>query len=295
MEKSTNTIDSESKVWFVTGTSSGFGRSLVEELIERGQRVVATARDPDTLADLVRRAPERVLALKLDVTQVQEIHCAVAAAVKRFGAIDVLINNAGYSVVGALEETNEVELRAVFEPMFFGAIAVTRAVLPQMRERRTGTIVQITSVGGVVTAPGFGPYCAAKHALEAVSEALAAEVLPFGIRVLIVEPGAFRTRLFGSAFRSMPRLAAYEETVGATRAYVENEAGSQAGDPAKAARAIVAAVEAGAPNLRLPLGADAVSAIRAKLAQVASDVDSTERVALTAFCTLLVKPLHSES
>jgi len=279
-----NTQQAASKVWFVTGTSSGFGRSIVEELIERGDRVVATARDPRTLTDLVARAPERVLALQLDVTKPEEIRSAVASAVERFGAIDVLVNNAGYSVVGALEETSEVELRAVFEPMFFGAVAMTQAVLPQMRERRSGTIVQITSVGGVVTAPGFGPYCAAKHALEAVSEALAAEIAPFGVRVLIVEPGAFRTRLFGSAFRAMPTLPAYAESVGATRAYVEKEAGGQAGDPAKAARAILDAVGAGAPNLRLPLGADAVSAIRAKLAQVTNDVNSTEGVALaTAF------------
>lgn len=279
-----NTQDSHGKVWFVTGTSSGFGRSIVEELIERGERVVATARDPRALADLVERAPERVLALQLDVTKPQEIQSAVSAAINHFGVVDVLVNNAGYSVVGALEETSEAELRAVFEPMFFGAVATTQALLPQMRERRSGTIVQITSVGGVVTAPGFGPYCAAKHALEAVSEALAAEVAPFGVRVLIVEPGAFRTRLFGSAFRTMPALPAYAKTVGATRAYAEKEAGAQAGDPTKAARAIIEAVDAGAPNLRLPLGADAVTAIRAKLAQVTNDVNSTERVALsTAF------------
>jgi NAD(P)-dependent dehydrogenase (short-subunit alcohol dehydrogenase family) len=279
-----NTQQSPSKVWFVTGTSSGFGRSIVEALIERGDRVVATARDPRALADLVARAPERVAALQLDVTKPEEIRSAVASALERFGAIDVLVNNAGFSVVGALEETSEVELRAVFEPMFFGAVAMTQALLPHLRERRSGTIVQITSVGGVVTAPGFGPYCAAKHALEAVSEALAAELAPYGVRVLIVEPGAFRTRLFGSAFRAMPALPAYAETVGATRAYVEKEAGTQAGDPAKAARAIIEAVDAGAPNLRLPLGADAVSAIRAKLAQVTNDVNSTEQVALaTAF------------
>jgi NAD(P)-dependent dehydrogenase (short-subunit alcohol dehydrogenase family) len=277
-------MTTQSKVWFVTGTSSGFGRSLVEELIDRGERVVATARDPRSLADLVARAPERVLSLQLDVTKSEEQQSAVAAAVARFGAIDVLVNNAGYSVVGALEETSEAELRALFEPMFFGAVAMTQAVLPQMRERRSGTIVQITSVGGLTTAPGFGPYCAAKHALEAVSEALAGELAPFGMRVLIVEPGAFRTRLFGSAFRTMPPLPAYAETVGATRAYAEQQAGAQAGDPAKAARAIVDAVDAGAPNLRLPLGADAVFAIRTKLARVTKDVNSTERVAVaTAF------------
>ena len=168
--------------------------------------------------------------------------------------------------------------------MFFGAVAMTQAVLPAMRERRSGTIVQITSVGGLITAPGFGPYCAVKHALEGLSEALAAELAPFGVRVLIVEPGAFRTRLFGSAFRSMPALDAYKESVGPTRAFAEQSEGKQPGDPVKAARAIIDTVNAGSPTLRLPLGADAVQNIRAKLAQVAADVDSTEAVAnATAF------------
>jgi len=268
-----------SKIWFITGTSSGFGRSLAEELITRGERVVATARDPRTLNDLVALAPERVLAVPLDVTRATEIESALKAAQERFGAIDVLVNNAGYSVVGAVEETSEAELRAAFEPMFFGAVALTRAVLPAMRERRTGTIVQITSVGGLTTAPGFGAYCAVKHALEALSESLSAEVAPFGMRVLIVEPGAFRTRLFGSAFRALPALDAYQSSVGPLRAFAEQSEGKQPGDPVKAARAIIDAVNAGAPNLRLPLGADAVQNIRAKLAQVTSDVDQTESVA----------------
>lgn len=267
------------KVWFITGTSSGFGRSLAEALIARGQRVVATARDPNTLADLVARAPDRVLALRLDVTRPEEGQRALGQALDRFGAVDVLINNAGYSVVGALEETSDAELRALFEPMFFGAVGLTRAVLPHMRERGSGSIVQITSVGGLVTSPGFGPYCAAKHALEAVSESLAAEVAPFGIRVLVVEPGAFRTRLFGPAFRALPAMDIYASTVGAMRAYASQNDGAQGGDPEKAARAIIEAVEAGSLQLRLPLGADAVQAIRAKLSAVAADVDATEAVA----------------
>ena len=277
-------MTSQSKVWLVTGTSSGFGRNIVEEAIARGDRVVATARDSRALDDLVKRAPERVSALRLDVTKPDEIQNVVRAAYERFGAIDVLVNNAGYSIVGAVEETSDAELRSALETMFFGAAALTRAVLPQMRERRSGTIVQITSVGGLITAPGFGPYCAAKHALEGLSEALAAEVAPFGIRVLIVEPGAFRTSLFGSAFRSMPELGAYAETVGPTRKYAAESAGQQPGDPVKAARAIVDAVAAGAACLRLPLGADAVTSIRAKLARVTADVDHTEAVAAaTAF------------
>ncbi|MDB4956931.1 MAG: Dehydrogenase [Myxococcales bacterium] len=273
-------MSTQGKVWFVTGASSGFGRCIVEEGIARGERVVATARDPRTLEDLVARAPDRVHAVRLDVTKPAEIQSAVASALQRFGTVDVLVNNAGFSVVGAIEETSDEDLRATFEPMFFGAVAMTRALLPHMRERRSGTIVQITSVGGLITAPGFGAYCAAKHALEALSEAMAAELAPFGVRVLIVEPGAFRTRLFGSAFRTMPAMDAYASTVGPTRAYAAHSDGTQAGDPAKAAKAIADAVTAGAPSLLLPLGADAVKSIREKLAQVAADVDRTERVAV---------------
>jgi NAD(P)-dependent dehydrogenase (short-subunit alcohol dehydrogenase family) len=272
-------MTTQNKVWLVTGSSSGFGRHIVEQVIARGDRVVATARDPHALAELVARAPERVLALRLDVTKRAEVQSAVQAAYERFGAIDVLVNNAGFSIVGAVEETSEAELRATLETMFFGAAALTSAVLPRMRERKSGTIVQITSVGGLITAPGFGAYCAAKHALEGLSEALAAEVEPFGIRILIVEPGAFRTSLFGSAFRSMPAMPAYAASVGGTRKYAEESAGKQPGDPEKAARAIVDAVTAGAPTLRLPLGADAVQSIRDKLARVSADVDRTEAIA----------------
>jgi NAD(P)-dependent dehydrogenase (short-subunit alcohol dehydrogenase family) len=272
-------MSSFTKVWFITGTSSGFGRSLAEEALRRGERVVATARDPKGLDELVALAPERVHAVRLDVTQAAQVQSAIDEALRRFGRIDVVVNNAGFSIVGAVEETGEADLRATLETMFFGPAALTRAVLPQLRKQGSGTIVQITSVGGLITAPGFGAYCAAKHALEALSESLAAEVAPFGIRVLIVEPGAFRTRLFGSAFRTMPAMDIYSGTVGPTRAYAANSGGIQPGDPAKAARAIVDAVYSGAPNLRLPLGADAVKGIRDKLARVTADVDRTEKVA----------------
>jgi NAD(P)-dependent dehydrogenase (short-subunit alcohol dehydrogenase family) len=268
------------QVWLITGTSSGFGRAIAEDVLARGGRVVATARDPKTLDELVARAPDRVHAVKLDVTRPADVEAAVRAAGDRFGDVDVLVNNAGFSIVGALEETNDEHLRATMETMFFGAVAMTRAVLRGMRERRRGTIVQISSIGGFITAPGFGAYCAAKHALEALSESLAAEVAPHGVRVLIVEPGAFRTRLFGAAFRTMPELPDYASTVGPFRAYAAGNDGTQPGDPVKAARAIVDAVIAGAPNLRLPLGADAVQSMRDKLARVTGDVDATEAVAV---------------
>jgi NAD(P)-dependent dehydrogenase (short-subunit alcohol dehydrogenase family) len=270
----------KTKVWFITGASSGFGRAVAEAVIARGEHVVAAARKVDAMRDLVERAPDRVLALRLDVTNADEIRAAMARAVERFGDVDVLVNIAGYSMVGAVEETSEAELRTLMDTMFFGAVALTREVLPRMRERKSGTIVQLTSVGGLTTAPGFGPYCAAKHALEGLSECLAKEVAPFGIRVLIVEPGAFRTSLFGSAFRSMPPIDAYAPTVGPTRAFASDANGVQAGDPVKAARAIVDAVVAGSPRLRLPLGTDAVKGIREKLAEVSADVDANEAVAV---------------
>jgi NAD(P)-dependent dehydrogenase (short-subunit alcohol dehydrogenase family) len=267
------------KVWFITGTSAGFGRAIAEDVLQRGGRVVAAARDLRSLDALVALAPERVHAVELDVTRSDQIERAVGSSLQRFGRVDVLVNNAGFSIIGALEETSDADLRATMEPMFFGAVALTRALVPHLRDRGTGAIVQITSMGGLTTAPGFGAYCAAKHALEGLSECLAAELAPFGIKVLLVEPGAFRTRLFGAAFRALPELSAYASTVGAIRAWVAGSDGKQPGDPAKAARAIVDAVEAGVPTLRLPLGADAVEGIRKKLAQVGHDVDATETVA----------------
>jgi NAD(P)-dependent dehydrogenase (short-subunit alcohol dehydrogenase family) len=274
----------ESKVWFITGASSGFGRALAEAALARGEQVIATARATEALADLEARAPERVLRAPLDVTRAEQINAAIDAALARFGRIDVLVNNAGYGVVGAVEETSDAELRGAFDAMFFGAVALTRAVLPHMRARGAGTIVQVSSMGGITTAPGYGAYCAAKHALEALSECLAAEVTPLGVRVLIVEPGAFRTRLFGAGFRPMPALDAYATSVGTTRAYAHQVHGVQAGDPVKAAAAILDAVAAGAPTLRLPLGGDAVDGIREKLVAIAADVDRNEHAArATAF------------
>ena len=270
------------KVWFVTGASSGFGRELVDEVLRRGDSVVAAVRSPESLAELAGR--KDVLVVRLDVTKPVEIDAAIRAALGKFGRIDVLVNNAGFSIVGAVEETSEVELRETMETMFFGAVALTRAVVPLLRERRAGTIVQITSVGGLTTAAGFGAYCAAKHALEGLSECMAQELAPFGVRVLIVEPGAFRTALFGSRFRRMPTIDAYASTVGLMRAYASQNDGVQPGDPAKAAAAIADAVSAPSSALRLPLGADAVEGIREKLGRIAADVDATEGTArATAF------------
>jgi NAD(P)-dependent dehydrogenase (short-subunit alcohol dehydrogenase family) len=278
VEGRTPMVDTK-KVWFVTGASSGFGREIVEEALRRGDDVVAGVRDPGSLAELARHP--NVLVVRLDVTKPAEVEASVKAAEDRFGRIDVLVNNAGFSILGAVEETSDAQLRDTMETMFFGAVALTRAVLPGMRQRRSGVVVQITSVGGLTTAPGFGAYCAAKHALEGLSECMAKELEPLGVRVLIVEPGAFRTALFGGRFRHLPAIDAYAPTVGAMRSWVVDNDGKQPGDPKKAARAVVEMVRsAGAEMpLRLPLGADAVAGIRDKLAAIARDVDRTQAVA----------------
>jgi NAD(P)-dependent dehydrogenase (short-subunit alcohol dehydrogenase family) len=268
--------DRDARVWFLTGSTSGFGRALVEAARTRGDRIVATARRPEALAEL---AGDEVLPIELDVTREDAIEPALDAAVGRFGRIDVLVNNAGIGYVGALEEMSLADLRWVMETMFFGPAALTRAVVPRMRAQGSGAIVQISSMGGQVTAPGYSAYCAAKFALEGLSEAVASEVAPFGVRVLIVEPGSFRTGLLGRSLRAAAPLDVYAETVGATRAYIEREDGRQAGDPAKAAAAIIAALDAHELPLRLALGSDAVEAIRAKHETLRSDLERWEAVA----------------
>ncbi|MFL5830965.1 MAG: oxidoreductase [Solirubrobacteraceae bacterium] len=264
------------RVWLVTGASSGFGRALVETVRERGERVVAAVRRPESLADL---EGENVMVHPLDVTQEQAIEPALDAAVGRFGRLDVLVNNAGVGFVGALEEASLADLRTVMETMFFGPAALTRAVVPRMRAQGSGWIVQISSMGGQITAPGYSAYCAAKFALEALSEAVAAEVAPFGLRVLLVEPGSFRTGLLGRSLNSAPAMDEYAATVGATRAYIENEDGRQAGDPDKAARAIVNVLDSEDPPLRLALGPDAVDAIRAKHEALSEELARWESLA----------------
>jgi NAD(P)-dependent dehydrogenase (short-subunit alcohol dehydrogenase family) len=259
------------RVWLITGTSSGFGRAIAAAALERGDRVVATARRPEALDDLATQ--DRVAVIGLDVTDPAQREAAVAQARERFGRIDVLVNNAGRTQVGAVEETTEDELRALFDLHVFGPAALTRLVLPGMRAQGGGAIVQMSSVGGQVTAPGFGAYCATKFALEGLTETLQDEVSGFGIRTLIVEPGAFRTGLFrpDAAYRS-EAMPEYDDTVGPTRAYVRDNDGTQPGDPAKAAAAILTALDAGDPPLRLVLGADAVDNVRARLDRLAGEL-----------------------
>jgi NAD(P)-dependent dehydrogenase (short-subunit alcohol dehydrogenase family) len=268
----------DARVWLITGSSTGFGRSIAEAALGAGDRVVATARRPEALDELVAAAPGRVLALPLDVTDQRQVDAVVAAARSRFGRLDVLVNNAGYGSVGAVEELDDGELRELMDTMFFGAVAAARAVLPVMRAQRSGAIVQMSSMGGQVAPAGFGAYCAAKFALEAISESLAAEVAPLGIRVLVVEPGAFRTSFGGGAMRRSRDIGVYAETVGPTRAAVDAMDGAQPGDPARAAGAILAALDSDAAPLRLALGDDAVDAIGGALDRRRADLDAWEAV-----------------
>jgi NAD(P)-dependent dehydrogenase (short-subunit alcohol dehydrogenase family) len=266
------------KVWFITGAASGFGRAFAEYALSRGHRVVATARNAERLMDLTAQAPDRVLALTLDVARAGDAQKAVAAALSHFGRIDVLINNAGYGVVGALEETSDEQLRALMDTNFFGALAVICAALPTFRAQRFGAIVNISSMGGQLSFAGFSAYSASKFALEGASEALAQEMAPFNVKVLIVEPGQFRTDLAGGSMRHMPELEAYNDTVGPTRIFARDMHHTQPGDPAKAAAAIETALEAEITPLRLALGGDAVDAIRRHAETLLADMAKWEKV-----------------
>ena len=265
------------KVWLVTGASSGFGREITRAAVAAGDVVIGAARRPEALDDLVAAHPDQVEALRLDVTDAAAIEGAVRDVVARHGRIDVLVNNAGRTHVGALEETTDRELRDLFDLHVFGPAALVRAVLPHMRERRSGAIVQMSSMGGQMSFAGFGAYSGTKFALEGMSEALADEVREFGIKVLIVEPGAFRTSLFGTGRAGVSADSGVYAKVSETRGFVAGGDGTQPGDPAKAAAVILAALEAEHTPLRLPLGDDGVSAVLAHLDQVREDVVGWEK------------------
>jgi NAD(P)-dependent dehydrogenase (short-subunit alcohol dehydrogenase family) len=263
------------KVWLVTGANSGFGRAITEAAVAAGDVVVAAARRVRTLDDLVAAHPDQVEALHLDVTDLAGIDAAVADVTARHGRIDVLVNNAGRTHVGAFEETTDAELRSLFDVHVFGPAALVRAVLPGMRARRSGAIVQLSSMGGQMSFAGFSAYSGTKFALEGMTEALLDEVGPLGIKALIVEPGAFRTSLMDNGSFS-GELPDYEATVGATRKMVEAGDGSQPGDPAKAAALIIEALEADDTPLHLPLGDDGVTAVLGHLDQMRAQITPWE-------------------
>ncbi|WP_163513590.1 oxidoreductase [Fodinicola acaciae] len=272
---------SEPKVWLITGTSTGLGRALAEAVVASGDRVVATARDVDSVKDLADKAAGQVHAARLDVTDSASIAAAVESAISAYGQIDVLVNNAGHGLIGAAEELSDEQTRSVLETNVFGVLAVTRAVLPHMRERRRGHIVQMSSVGGVVANPGHAIYNTSKFALEGMSEALAGEVAPLGIRVSIIEPGPFRTDFLGRSMAFAEPIADYQDTAaGIVRQNFARNDGNQPNDPVKAAAAIVRLVNTPDGPLRLPLGPEAVGRIREKLTKQLADLQEWEAVSL---------------
>ena len=260
------------KVWLITGSSRGLGRALAEAVLESGERLVATARKPEQLSDLVERYGDRVRAVALDVTSESAATMAIAATVGAFGRIDVLVNNAGYGEIGSIEDTSLADFRAQIETNLFGVINVTKAAIPVMREQRSGHIIQLSSIGGRVGPVGRAPYAAAKWGVEGFSEVLAKEVAPFGIKVTIVEPGGFRTDFAGASTTIRAGRPEYDETVGTVARFQRDYDGKQPGDPARAAAVIIHIVSLDAPPLRLLLGSDAAHAAeQADLARLEAD------------------------
>lgn len=256
---------SSPQTWFITGVSTGFGLELAKLALEQGHTVAGTARRPNDLAAFEALAPGRAHAFHLDLTEADRIAPTVAQVIERLGHVDVVVNNAGYGTAGAIEEVTAEQIRRQMEVNFFGALAVMRAFLPHLRERRKGWILNLSSIAGVLANPGLGLYCASKFALEAVSEALAKEVAPLGIKVVIIEPGPFRTDFAGRSLVVAPAIPDYAATAGAMRRYFEQADGKQAGDPVKAARAMLELVHMENPPLRLAMGNRAVDLIRNKL------------------------------
>jgi NAD(P)-dependent dehydrogenase (short-subunit alcohol dehydrogenase family) len=271
----------DTPVWFITGCSTGFGRELAKLVLERGWRAAVTARDKSRLADLVQDHGERALALELDVTDNAGIAQAVKAAEAQFGHIDVLVNNAGYGYQASVEEGDEAQIRAQFDANVFGLFAMTRAVLPGMRARRRGHVINITSVAGLAGFPGSGYYAASKHAVEGWSDSLAAETQPLGIKVTCVEPGPFRTDWAGRSLRQTPsRIADYTETAGARLQSTAQASGNQPGDPVRAAETMIRITQSDAPPRHLVLGAFGVDAVTKKLKATLAEIEAWRETSL---------------
>jgi NAD(P)-dependent dehydrogenase (short-subunit alcohol dehydrogenase family) len=272
-----------SPVWFITGCSTGFGRDLARLVLDRGWNAVVTARGRDRVADLVEGFEDHALALDLDVNDQAQIDAAVAAAVDKFGRIDVLVNNAGYGYQATAEEGDEAEIRAQFDTNVFGLFAMTRAVLPILRAQGSGSIVNFTSVAGLIGFPGSGYYAASKHAVEGWSDALLAEVGPLGIVVTCVEPGPFRTDWAGRSLKQTPStIPAYADTARARMEGTKGYSGTQAGDPVRAGEAIIAAVEQPNPPRHLVLGKFGYDAVTAKLKERLDAITAARDVSLGA-------------
>ena len=277
------TAQQSSPVWFITGCSTGLGRALALAVIARGWPVVATARDRSSIADLAKQAPDRVLPLALDVTDTTAIAAAVRAAQDRFGRIDVLVNNAGYGYQSTVEEGIEDEIRAQFDANVFGLFAMTRAVLPGMRERRHGYVINITSVAGLMGFQGSAYYAASKHAVEGFSDALAAEVTPLGIQVTCVEPGPFRTDWAGRSLRqTLTQIADYADSSAKRMQATRENSGKQIGDPERAAQAMIHIIEVDKAPRHLVLGAFGMKAVTDKLRERLDQIEAWRDVGLAA-------------
>ena len=270
-------------VWFITGASRGFGLEITREALSRGDSVVASARDPRAVLDAIPDADDRLLAVALDVSDPAQISAAVDAAIARFGRIDALINNAGRGLVGSVEETSDAEARAIFDVNVFGLLAITRAVLPHMRAQRSGLVVNLSSVGGFVSWPGWGVYSATKFAVEALSEAMTHELAPLGIRSVAIEPGPFRTNfLDGSSLAiAHTEIDDYASTGGAARTWATDSNYGQQGDPLKAAKVIVDLADRDDLPERIQLGTNAFEDVAAKLARTARDQEQWRAVSLS--------------
>ena len=279
----TTSTSQQPKVWFITGTSTGFGHLLAEHLLIAGHNVVATARQPKQLDDFTKKYAANSLVLGLDVTDAKQVDNAVKDTLARFGRIDVLVNNAGYGMAGGIEEATEAEFMPMFETNVFGLIRMTKAWLPYFRQQRSGNIVNLSSIAGLIGSPGWGYYNTTKFAVEGFSEALAAEMAPLGVHVTVVEPGPFRTDFLGrSGQEASVVIPDYADTVGKTRAYQTSENGKQAGDPQKAIEAIITAVEAANPPKHLLLGKLAITRFRTKLEQWKEELNTWESTTLGA-------------
>ncbi|HUA92054.1 MAG TPA: oxidoreductase [Terracidiphilus sp.] len=275
-EKSTRT-------WFITGASTGFGRLLAEELLRRGERVAATARDKSKVDDLVKQYRRQAKAFALDVTKPARIKSVAAQAIKSFGQIDVLVNNAGYGLGGAIEEVTEEEFEPMFQTNIYGLIRTTRAFLPHFRERRTGHILNFSSIGGLIGSAGWGFYNTSKFAVEGFSEALAAEMKPLGVHVTVIEPGPFRTDFLGRSGKlAALEIPEYAETAGKARDYLRTQSGKQPGDPQKAIEAVIDVVNSPEPPVHLILGKTALTRFRGKLAAWEKEIAPWENVTLGA-------------
>lgn len=270
---------SSPKVWFITGSNSGFGRSLAEAVLAKGDKLVATTRHPEDVQDLANKYAEQVKIAELDITNADQISSAIDTAITTFGGVDVLVNNAGYGTLGAVEEISDEKVRKQFEVNCFGTLNLIKGFLPHFRQRQSGHILNVSSVGGVAAFAGTGIYCSTKFAIEGYSEALAQEVAPLGIKMTLVEPGSFRTDFAGSSLSTADStIDAYKDTAHKFVKTAQETSGQQPGDPDKAAQAMIDVVYSENPPLRLILGEDALEGVRNKIESIQKDMDAWEDV-----------------